>query len=264
MASNTRELHAQRVTQACILIDRFGYLRSTEIALLMYSGAASSERLARRLMQSLADSNLVLQRRTSLCEPIHYALSEVGARIVREATGESCSSGKDLIREVSKHRDASNTICAQAMAAGLQVITDREIATGSEKEKNLGFGKVPDGLIIDDWTDDFGGLTRDYHWIEVENSKRGGRDLHKVAAWIYRHAFPDHSGRLSDYRDGRIASILFVISNPAARQIKLRVLEKLASFAATGSAQDQRWVSTHAPDLIKTIDITAGERFTPP
>lgn len=257
MALTTRALHAQRVTEACTWIHRFGYLRSTEIALLMYHGTASSERLARRLMQSLGDADLVLTRRASLCEPIHYALSESGARLVREATGEPCASGKDLIREVSSHRDASNVVCAQAVAAGLKILTDREIATSANRVFG---GKVPDGLVVDDWTDDCGAQIRDYHWIEVENSKRGGRDLLKLTSWLYHFAFPDRTGYVSDYRDGRLSSVLFVVSNPAARSIKSRVLAKLDEVAIV--PQDVRWLHEHAPNLIRVMDLTLGERFT--
>lgn len=259
MASSTQELHRARVTEACAWIARFGYLRSTEIALLMYPTAASSERLARRLMKSLADTQLVIERRASVSEPLHYALSEKGARLVREATGEPCSSGKDLIREVSRHRDASNTICVQAIAAGLQVMTDREIATSA----NSGLvGKVSDGLIIDTWRDDGGEIVTDYHWLEVENSKRGGRDLLKLASWFFRIAFPDRSGLKSEYRDGYLASVTFIISNPAARTIRERLIAQLDTFAVT--SEERRWLDEYAPRFIKTIDLTAGEAFTPP
>lgn len=259
MASSTQDLHRARVTEACIWLARFGYLRSTEIALLMYPTAASSERLARRLMKSLSDTQLVIERRESVCEPVHYALSEAGARVVREATGAPCSSGKDLIREVSRHRDASNIVCAQAIAAGLDVLTDREIATSA----NPGLvGKVSDGLIIDTWRDDGGDLVTDYHWLEVENSKRGGRDLLKLAGWFFRVAFPDRSGLKSEYRDGYLASVTFIISNPAARTIRERLIAQLDALAITG--EERRWLDEHAPGFIRTIDLTASEAFTPP
>lgn len=77
------------------------------------------------------------------------------------------SSGKDLLRSISAHRDGANRICALAQAAGYEVMTDREICLDPDR---VFFDKVPDALIIEHENDYYGMPRTGVVWVEVEQS----------------------------------------------------------------------------------------------
>lgn len=246
MGATTKQQHIEKMETAAFWLHRFGYLRNKDLAALMFRGKASGLRLARRLTKEMVDAELLLMQH-NIGEPAHFALSEKGARLARSITGASCKTGKDILRTPSSHRDVANRVAIEAMAEGYTILTDRELQTTSERAA-FG-GKVPDCLLIKDEFDGCG-HQRNYTWVEVENCKRGGRDLDTLCKWLMRWAFPNRNGYIDSYRDGYLAEVLFVISSPKAHDILGRVMRRLEELLKD-DPQGVQWVKEHAPNLIK-------------
>lgn len=247
MGLTTKQLHQEKVESAAFWLHRFGYLRNEDLAALMFRGKASGLRLARRLTKEMTDAGLILMRH-SVGEAARFALSQKGARLARTITGTYCKTGKDVLRTPSSHRDVANRVAIDAMAAGYTVLTDRELQTTVDRA-NFG-GKVPDCLLMRDEFDGCG-HQRNYTWVEVENCKRGGRDLDTLCSWLLRWAFPNRQGYIDSYRDGYLAEVLFVISSPKAYDIQGRVtrrMEEMLKDDPNGAA----WIRDHAPTLIRS------------
>jgi hypothetical protein len=250
MGVNKNKQHQEAVRHACYWLARFGYLRSQDLGQLIYPAHKSRTRMASRLTKALADKGLVVSHQDNAYSPTHYALSAAGAKLAKALTGVSYQHGTDLLRFISGHRDAANSIAIKALNEGYQVITDREIQTSQGRT----FGnKVPDCLILDDYTDDGGHPRRDYHWVEVENCKRGGRDLQRLASWILHWAFPNTRGYCTPFRDGYLAKVLLVVADPVAHRIRERVIAEMRKQA--NHHQKLAWLDQHAPDLVEQVNL---------
>lgn len=249
---STREIHAERLAQACLALGRFGYMSAADLGSVIYS-SKSADRLGRRLAKALVEKGLALFKSTGIYSTNYYALTERGARLAMEWSGENYGTGKDRLKTVSAHRVAANKVCALAAQAGRKYTTEREI----QKDVNnyAYFGKVPDTLIYDLWTDEQGTEFCDVEWIEVEASKRGGRDLQTLAEWIVTHVFKSYVGYLSRYRGDRFARVVLVIASPAARTIRARVLAAIAKIVCGNSAAE-KWARDIAPYVIVDVDIS--------
>lgn len=241
----TKQQHIEKMETAAFWLHRFGYLRNEDLAALMFRGKASGLRLARRLTKEMVDAGLLLMAH-NIGEAAHYALSEKGARMARSITGTSCKTGKDILRTPSSHRDAANKVAINALIAGYAVLTDRELQTAANRT-TFG-GKIPDSLLVKDEFDGVG-VQRNYTWVEVENCKRGGRDLDTLCRWLIHWAFPNKNGYIDSYRDGYLAEVRFVISSPKAHGILDRVMGRMGEMLARDSLAKQ-WLTEYAPTLI--------------
>lgn len=229
--TTTRQQHQAARNQAVIGIARYGYLRASDIALLVYFDKLSGVRLAQRLLTKLHADGLVLRREGRTGEEHHYALSERGALEATRLTGGHYSSGKDRLRSISAHRDGCNRICALAQAAGYEVMTDREIC----RDPNRVFlDKVPDSLIVEHETDYCGMPRTGIVWVEVENSYRSMSDLDKLARFILK-VF-EHESYCVAYRDGWLDELHFVVSDPVAATIGQRIYKKLTELKNKATA----------------------------
>ena len=217
---------------ALVALARYGYLRASDLALLVYFNKLSGLRLAQRLLAKLHSEQLLLRREGRAGEEHHYALSERGALEATRLTGIHYSSGKDLLRSISAHRDGANRICALAQAAGYDVMTDREIC----RDPNRVFlDKVPDALIIEHGTDYCGMPRTGVVWVEVENSYRSMSDLDKLARFILK-VFERESYCIA-YRDGWLDELHLVISDPVAATIGHRLNKKLGELAGEAATR---------------------------
>lgn len=224
--------HEMARRAALIALARYGYLRASDIALLVYFDKASAGRLAQRLLAKLYDGQWVLRRQGRAGQEHHYALSERGALEATRLTGIHYSSGKDLLRSISSHRDGANRICALAQAAGYEVMTEREICRDPER---VFLDKVPDALIIEHGCDQFGIPRTGYTWIEVEQSYRSQKDLDSMARFILK-AFEQEHYCLA-YRDGWLDELHLVVSDPVAATIGHRLHKKLRSIAGEAATR---------------------------
>jgi hypothetical protein len=174
----------------------------------------------------------VLRREGGAGAEHHYALSERGAFEASRLTGVHYTSGKDLLRAISAHRDGANRICALAQAASYDVMTDREIC----RDPNRVFlDKVPDALIIEHEPYDFGTPRTGYVWVEVEQSYRSTGDLDRLASFILK-IFERESYCIA-YRDGWLDELHLVVSDPVAATIGHRLYRKLSELAGEAATR---------------------------
>ncbi|TCV81256.1 hypothetical protein EDC63_1244 [Sulfurirhabdus autotrophica] len=191
----SKEIARDREIEILRYLHVFGYLTAQQIAALVYSHASQKDRLARRTLQRMEGANLIIRKSGGFNAPDHHTLSEPGACLLSSLTGLNASSGKDLVREISKHRDAANWAGIKLLQEGYNIWTERDIQSVGESArnpmrspiKNVG-GKVPDLLAVDS--------NRLVTWVEVEASVRGGRDLKKLANWLINTAFPISGNRI--------------------------------------------------------------------
>lgn len=220
---NTRE--QARDTESLILywLHRFGYLTATQVAALVYTRHNQSEALARRTLLRLERRGLMLRHKGQIGEHGVYALSLAGARLVFDVYGVRAESGKDVLRLPSRHRSFANDAAIRFLRQGWpQIFTEREIQTLQAPFKLLG-KKVPDLLAVDDR-----GLAT---WVEVEASRRGGRDLQTLASWLVHTAFPIRVDSLvpldSPHDTLFLERVRFVLAVPHARTLPVRLYHAL-------------------------------------
>lgn len=209
------------------LLHKFGYLTAAQVAALVYPQHAQKLVLARRTLLRLHRRNLVLVHRGEhVYSEQHYALSLAGARAVYQLTGIAAESGKDVIRTPSAHRDAANWSAIRLLresTIGTRVWTEREIQTGRCPVHAIA-GKVPDTLSADEE----GYCT----WVEVEASRRGGRDMQKLVRWLVHDAFPPMTDtRLISLNPPQdtlyLSEVRFVIADVSAETFPQRLIRAL-------------------------------------
>ena len=192
--SDGRQAAAYNELRVLRAINRFGWLRSRDLAVLVWqtwarhpkgelslaevAPTASHLRMAQRTLRRLLDQRAVL-RATAPDGAQIYALAEPGARRLQDV-GLPASSGKDLVRTFSasyyRHRCIANSIAVTGIVQGYRVSTEREISRGlwAGGEGGLG-GKKPDVLLRtgSTWT-----------WVEVERSRRNATDYSALLKWL--------------------------------------------------------------------------------
>lgn len=225
-AQNTHDIARSAEQKILWVLHRFGYLTAAQVAQLVYTNHAQSRVMARRTLARMNTRKLVLIKKGEFVySEQHYALSEGGARAVFQLTGSEARSGKDLIREPSRHRDAANSSAIQLMFEGYKTIwTEREIQIGLAPFKFLG-AKIPDALAADEE----GYCT----WVEVEASRRGGRDMQHLVAWLVHTAFPPQTdARLTILNSPKdtlyLSEVRFVIADSSAATFPQRLARALS------------------------------------
>lgn len=193
---NTQKRSAENKANILRAINRFGWLRTRDIAVLIWSkwkrpdlaaqfevsGAIppsqSQLRMAQRTLKTMHSEGLLLVADAPDGSRM-YGLSAKGAQILG-FKGVDAASGKDQVRPPSlgyfRHRCISNEIAIAAITAGYRVSTEREIAKGTWRWGKEGlYGKLPDVLV----------KARDhFYWIEVERSRRNRTDYLKLLHWL--------------------------------------------------------------------------------
>lgn len=225
--------------KALRLLHKFGYLTAAQVAALVYPQHAQKLVMARRTLLRLHRRNLVLVHRGEhVYSEQHYALSLPGARAVYQMTGIEAESGKDVIRAPSAHRDAANWAAIRLLresTARTTVWTEREIQTGRCPVHVLA-NKVPDTLAADE---------EGYClWIEVEASRRGGRDMQKLVHWLVHAAFPPATDSqlisLNPPQDTLyLSAVRFVIADETASSFPQRLIRALREHGRI--ADPVRW-----------------------
>lgn len=169
-------------------IQRFGWLRSRDIAALVWRNAKSMDSaiaMAQRTLKRLKDASQVLYRIAPDGATV-YALSESGARRLGNELGITARSGKDLLRELGNylHRCHANTFAIHRINAGKRVWTEREIQSNQAPIKVVSH-KVPDALVdISDPVHDAGATV--LSWVEVERGYKKSADFNKMLNFIFK------------------------------------------------------------------------------
>lgn len=176
-------------------LHRFGWLRTRDLACLVWQGWAKSPakggpslappvarrsdiRMAQRTLARLRKHKLILTSQAPNGSLIH-ALSEKGARAL-QGLGVPASTGKDLLRDYHAayflHRNIANEVAISGILAGYRVATERETAQGRWLGGMNGvLGKKPDVLLK------AGNLA---WWVEVERSRKNRKDYAKLLKWL--------------------------------------------------------------------------------
>ncbi len=222
-ARNTREQARDTENRILFWLHRFGYLTAAQVAVLVYIQHSQSEAMARRTLLRLEQRGLVLRHKGRIGEHGVYALSLAGARQVFNVHELPATSGKDIVRFPSTHRNHANDTAIRLWQRGWSVYTEREVLTGQAPFQKLG-QKVPDTLGVDD--------EGRVLWVEVEACRRGGRDLKNLATWLVRVAFPVGLDTLTPLDPPRerhyLERVRFVLAVPAARTLAKRLTSALA------------------------------------
>jgi hypothetical protein len=193
---NTKRRSSENKANILKAIHRFGWLRTRDIACLVWTKwkhqpssakfdilkparpTSSQLRMAQRTVRALTVSGHLLVAKGPDGSTI-YALSSKGAQAI-STSFINASAGKDLIRAPSlgyfRHRCVSNEIAITAMIEGFRVSTEREIAGGNWKWGKSGlYGKTPDVLVK---------AQSHLYWIEVERSRKNQSDYKKLLVWL--------------------------------------------------------------------------------
>lgn len=168
-------------------IQRFGWLRSRDLAALVWPGSKtidSATAMAQRTLKRIKDAGQILHRLAPDGASV-YALSEAGVRRLGEERGIAARSGKDLIRELGNyaHRCHANTFAIRRIVGGQQVWTEREIQANRAPIKVVTH-KVPDGLVD---------ITGPLHatditvlaWVEIESGFKKRSDFEKMLRFAF-------------------------------------------------------------------------------
>ena len=217
-------------------LHRFGWLRTRDVAALVWqvwarevpsapslkpsNAPPSAIRMAQRTLCRLRGRRLVLQGRAPNGSTL-YALAEAGARLLQQA-GIAATTGKNLVRHFSvshfRHRCIANEIAIGGIVEGCRVATEREISQGLWIGGQEGiWGKKPDVLMR---------CGSAAWWIEVERSRKNAGDYSRLLRWLH-YAGKDAQGAAVSAllgRDLRWGRIVFVCA-PAFREKLCRDLE---------------------------------------
>ncbi len=192
--SDGRRVAADNEVRILRALHRFGWLRTRDLAVLVWSTwarnpkgelsfaqvepTASQLRMAQRTLRRLLEQRMVL-RATAPDGAQIYAVAEPGARRLQDV-GLPAASGKDLVRSFSasyyRHRCIANAIAVASIVQGYRVSTEREISRGAWAGGENGLaGKKPDVLLRSGsaWT-----------WVEVERSRRNAKDYAALLNWL--------------------------------------------------------------------------------
>lgn len=160
-------------------LNRFGWLTSRMIALLVWPEAKQAQAMARRTLKALTDQKLVIKR--ALPEGGDcYVLSAAGARWLSEQADITAKAGSALKLGNAVHRACSNWYLIFRLLAGDVVWTEYEIQSGRAPLLTVA-SKTPDGLVETPF-----GLV----WVEVENAWKNRAERAKVAGFCQKCLLP--------------------------------------------------------------------------
>jgi len=176
-------------------LHRFGWLRTRDLAALVWQRWAAKApaegpnlqppiateaglRMAQRTLRRMRQARWVLSSQAPDGSVI-YAMSEVGARILRQM-GMAAVTGKDQVRSFStthfRHRCVANEVAIGAIIAGFRVSTEREISQGLWIGGKQGIaGKLPDVLLRNN---------SQVWWVEVERSRKNVKSADGLRCWL--------------------------------------------------------------------------------
>ena len=203
-----------------IWLHRFGWLRTRDLAALVWPDGSQPIQMARRTLRRLADHNEVLSHRLPDGTPI-FALAARGADRIRDAYMDA-RSGKDLMRELKqfRHRNLCNMYAIERIRQGNVVYTERDIVA-NRAPINTVINKRPDLLHTS------AGHPNTFAWCEVEASWKKSTDYDKLVNFIAR-TLPvrDNRFELDTIRNLFLEHITIVTAESSHIYRLVRALEK--------------------------------------
>lgn len=175
---NTFEQRHQNALQALRWVHQFGWLRATELGILMWPHLASQQVLGSRLAKKLVERQLVIERRLPEGAGRALVLATAGVRLLAEA-GIDAASGKDIGKELGEHwipalswrHDlAAHGVLAALYRNGYDVFPEHQLRRQAGR-----MAKLPDGLARK------GG---EVLWLEVESARKSGPEMRKLAVAV--------------------------------------------------------------------------------
>ncbi len=191
MVTDNRQIAFENELLLLQAINRCAYMRTIEVARLAWpkSSTASGQRMAQRTLSRLLSKGELLHAKGAN-GTVLYGLSEPGARRLTNELGGEAKSAKDAIRSLAnfRHRIMCNRAFVDAEIAERRPNwTEHEILS----QRGAIFqwlGKRPDLLV---WSE--AGGASGWWWIEVEHSRRNGKEMLRLSAWlrdaIYRQCY---------------------------------------------------------------------------
>lgn len=186
-----RAIAREREVQILRALHRFGFLRTKDLAALIWQRWASNAplggpslkppvatetglRMAQRTLRRMRSERLVLSTQAP-DGSIVYALSEAGARVL-QGMGVPAITGKSQVRSFStshfRHRCIANEIAISAILEGYRAATEREITQGLWLGGKQGIAsKLPDAFLHS------GSVA---FWVEVERSRKRANDYARL------------------------------------------------------------------------------------
>lgn len=212
-------------------LHRFGWLRTADIASLVWPEAKQAIQMARRTLRRLSEQNAVLSERLPDGVPA-YALSLRGAMRIRMQYPTS-QSGKDLMRHLHQyqHRNLCNEYAIYCLNQGRPVYTERELLANRAPFKIVD-GKQPDMLVAldQDW--------QECTWCEVETCWKKAADFDKLMRFIVHNT--GNSERTTLNPDQEIYLYKIAIVADAWSHIK-RIISTLDQLQSDDPHHERPW-----------------------
>jgi len=180
---NGHEQRKRNILKGLGWISDFGGTRTAELGQFMWPMDAYARTRADRLARDLVENDLVLVRPLPERAGRLLVLSEAGARFLRNE-GNEANSGKDIGETEDgvwlapanwKHDLLAVGVLAKLYERGYEIQPERQV-----RMHNPALTKIPDGFA---WLPE----RRDEAiWIEVENSRKTGKNMQELAAALCR------------------------------------------------------------------------------
>ena len=265
MTSDTRQIAASNETAILIFLYRFGWLKTRQIAALVWpeSAEGGGYSMAQRTLRRLKLARKVIPKLGPDGATI-YALGRGGAQLLRETTEiEDAKTTRDCMRTLPAydHRALANDLAISWIAQGKTAWTEHEVQTGRAPVKVFR-GKIPDLLL--DWSEKT--LAPDDEvvlaWVEVENAWKSNREMDKMLGFFCTVLGAlDGQGPVRQYREtiNHTVSLgygLIVIHTQAETE---RIIRKLAAKkAAEPYAYDWGTIvyGLYLSDRVNTVPVS--------
>lgn len=265
MTSDTRQIAASNETAILIYLHRFGWLKTRQIAALVWpeSAEGGGYSMAQRTLRRLKLARKVIAKIAPDGATI-YALGRGGAQLLRETTEiEDAKTTRDCMRSLPAydHRALANDLAIAWIAQGKTAWTEHEVQTGRAPVK-VHRGKIPDLLL--DWSEKTVAADDEVvlAWVEVENTWKSNRELDKMLAFFCTVLGAlDGQGQIRQYREtiSHTVSIgygLIVIHTQAETE---RIIRKLAAKKAA-EPYEYDWGSIahglYIGDSVNTVPVS--------
>jgi hypothetical protein len=187
MLLDTRQIAASNETAILIYLYRFGWLKTRQIAALVWpeSAEGGGYSMAQRTLRRLKLARKVIAQIAPDGATI-YALGRGGAQLLRETTEiVEAKTTRDCMRYLSAydHRALANDLAISWIAQGKTAWTEHEVQTGRAPIRVLR-GKIPDLLL--DWSEKTVAADDEVvlAWVEVENAWKSNREMDKMIGFF--------------------------------------------------------------------------------
>jgi len=162
-------------TKGLLFVHQFGWLRTAELAKLMWPHSPANRQAADRVARGWIKRQLVIVRDLPDGSGRALVLATAGVRLLAE-NGIDAETGKDIGRfntdswqppATWRHDLIAHGVLCELHRLGYKVYPEKELRRRAESDK-----KIPDGFAA---KGDIG------IWLEVENARKTGHEMHKLA-----------------------------------------------------------------------------------